>query len=125
VIRLHHVGYVVRDIDAYAEGFPGLDFERAVDDPVQEARLALYRAGPAYIELIAPSGPGAFTWAHLERSGEGLHHICYEGADEAAIEEILRERRMMKIRGPMHAPLFDRPVLFAMTRKKAIVEFLL
>jgi methylmalonyl-CoA/ethylmalonyl-CoA epimerase len=124
-MRLHHIGYVVRDIEAFAAGFPGLAFERDVEDPLQKARLALYRAAPAWIELIQPHGPEAFTWAHLERAGEGLHHICYEGADETAVEEILRERRMLKIRGPMHAPLFDRPVLFAMTRTKAIVEFLL
>jgi catechol 2,3-dioxygenase-like lactoylglutathione lyase family enzyme len=125
VIQIHHVGYVVRNIEAFAEGFPGLEFERSVDDPLQQARLALFRAGPAFVELIEPAGPGAFTWAHLERAGEGLHHICYEGGDEATVDTIIRERRMLRIRGPMHAPLFDRPVLFAMTRKKAIVEFLL
>ncbi len=124
-MRLHHVGYVVRDIQAYAVGIPGLVFARAVDDPLQHARLALYDAGGAYVELIQPEGPDAFTWAHLERCGEGMHHICYEGPDEAGVERLIAERRMLKIRGPIHAPLFDRPVLFAMTRKKAIVEFLL
>ena len=124
-MRLHHVGYVVRDIDAYARGFPGLEFEKAVDDPLQRARLALYSAGSAYIELIQPEGPDAFTWAHLERAGEGMHHVCYEGVAEQEVDTVLSRYRMLKIRGPMHAPLFDRPVLFAMTRKKAIVEFLL
>jgi len=41
------------------------------------------------------------------------------------VDAVLSGYRMLKVRGPMHAPLFDRPVLFAMTRKKAIVEFLL
>ena len=124
-MRLHHVGYVVREIEAYAAGIPGLAFARAVDDPLQHARLALYDAGGTWVELIQPEGPDAFTWAHLERCGEGMHHICYEGADEAGVEALIAEHRMLKIRGPIHAPLFDRPVLFAMTRKKAIVEFLL
>lgn len=124
-MRLHHVGYVVREIEAYAAGIPGLVFARAVDDPLQHARLALYDAGGTWVELIQPEGPDAFTWAHLERCGEGMHHICYEGADEAGVEALIAEHRMLKIRGPIHAPLFDRSVLFAMTRKKAIVEFLL
>ncbi|HYJ31067.1 MAG TPA: VOC family protein [Allosphingosinicella sp.] len=124
-MRLHHVGYVVRDIEAFAEGFPGLALERTVDDPLQRARLALYEAGGTYVELIQPEGPGAFTWAHLERAGEGMHHVCYEGVGAEEVDELLARHRMLKIRGPMHAPLFDRPVLFAMTRKKAIVEFIL
>ena len=124
-MRLHHVGYVVRDMEAYAQTFPGLRFERAVDDPLQQARLALYDAGGCYVELIQPNGPGAFTWAHLERSGEGMHHICYEGIRGAELDALLLEHRMLKVRGPMHAPLFDREVMFAMTRKKALVEFLL
>jgi len=32
---------------------------------------------------------------------------------------------MLKLRGPMPAILFGRDVVFAMTRQKAIVEFLL
>lgn len=124
-LKLNHIGYVVRDLEIYARGFPGLRFERMVDDPLQHARLALYDAGGAFVELIQPDGPEAFTWAHLERAGEGMHHLCYEGVGDKDIDDLLAAHRMLKIRGPMHAPLFGRPVLFAMTRRKAIVEFIL
>jgi methylmalonyl-CoA/ethylmalonyl-CoA epimerase len=126
VIRVHHVGYVVRDLDLYAASLPGLHLEKEVIDPVQNARIALFQVGDASrIELIQPLGETSFTWAHLDRSGEGLHHICYEGIAADAIDDYLRRHRLMRVRGPVHAILFDRDVIFAVTRQRAIVEFIL
>jgi methylmalonyl-CoA/ethylmalonyl-CoA epimerase len=126
VIRLHHVGYVVRDLDEYAASLPGLDLEKEVVDPTQNARIALYAVGDgSRIELIQPLDESAFTWAHLKRAGEGLHHVCYEGLDRGAIDDYFRVHRLMRVRGPVHAVLFDRDVVFAVTRRRAIVEFIL
>jgi methylmalonyl-CoA/ethylmalonyl-CoA epimerase len=126
LIRIHHIGYVVRDLDAFAASMPGLTQIADVVDPLQHARLALYTAGDgSMIELIQPENKQAFTWAHLERSGEGLHHICYEGIAADAIDGLLRRHRLMRIRGPIPAVLFGRDVLFAVSRQKAIIEFLL
>lgn len=125
---LHHVGYVVRDIEAYARGLPGLELVREVEDPLQQARLALYGVGGSsapYVELIQPLTAEAFTWQHIDRVGEGLHHICYGGLDEARVMALIRQHRMLKVRGPIPAVLFERDVIFAVTQKKAIVEFVL
>lgn len=127
MMRLHHVGYVVRDIEQFAAGMPGLALEKAVEDPLQHARLALYRVGEgvgAFVELVQPHGPEAFTWAALER-GEGMHHVCYEGVSEAEVGELMLQHRMLKVRGPIHAPLFGRQVIFGITRQRALLEFLL
>ncbi len=126
MIRVHHVGYVVRDLDAYAASLPGLVLEKEVVDPVQDARIALYTVGDASrIELIQPLSEKAFTWAHIARAGEGLHHVCYEGVGASEIDAYLRQYRMLRVRGPIPAILFDRDVVFAVTRQRAIVEFIL
>lgn len=127
-MHLHHVGYVVRDIEAYASGMPGLSLEKTVEDPLQNARLSLYRLGDApgpSIELIQPLSPDAFTWAYIERAGEGLHHICYGGLSESEVMQLIRDKRMLKVRGPIPAILFERDVIFAVTQKRAILEFVL
>jgi methylmalonyl-CoA/ethylmalonyl-CoA epimerase len=125
-MQVHHVGYVVRDIDGFAASLPGLVLENEVEDPLQNARLSVYRVGGASrIELIQPHGPGAFTWAYLEKNGDGPHHICYAGIAANALDDVLAKHRMMKIRGPMPAVLFGREVVFAVTRQRAIVEFML
>lgn len=125
-MRIHHVGYVVKDIAVFAASFPGILLEREVYDPLQKARLALYAVGDgSRLEFIAPEGPESFTWGFLERSGPGLHHLCYEGLSAQEVEHTIGRHRLLKLRGPMHAILFDREVIFAMTRQKSIVEFLL
>jgi methylmalonyl-CoA/ethylmalonyl-CoA epimerase len=125
-MRIHHLGYVVRNIESFQASLPGLILEKAVDDPLQNARLALYSVGDgSRVELIQPHDETAFTWAHLDRAGEGLHHICYEGVTHDVLDDILKRHRLFKIRGPMHAVLFDRDVVFAVTRQRSILEFIL
>ncbi|MFZ6864529.1 VOC family protein [Undibacterium sp. Ji67W] len=125
-MKVNHVGYVVKDIERYAATMPGLTLKKELEDPLQHARLALYSVGDgAFIELIQPHGPEAFTWGHLTRSGEGMHHVCYEGLNESDVASLMLQHRMLKVRGPIYAPLFDRQVIFGITRNHAIVEFLL
>ena len=125
-MRINHIGYVVRDLVQYAGAMPGLVQKKIVEDPLQHALLGLYQAGDgAFIELIQPYGPEAFTWGHLARSGEGMHHVCYEGLTESEVMELMRLHKMLKVRGPIFAPLFDRYVIFGIARNRAIVEFLL
>jgi Glyoxalase/Bleomycin resistance protein/Dioxygenase superfamily len=125
-VRIHHIGYVVRNAEEYRKSLPGLCLLKSVVDPIQNAEISLYEVGTgSLVELVQPLSPGAFTWDHLERSGEGLHHICYEGVKADELDIILRQHRLFKIRGPIHATLFDRDVVFAATRQRAIVEFLL
>ena len=123
---VNHVGYVVRSIDNFRQTLPPLNLIKAVDDPVQRARIALLGlSGGSAIELIQPVDSESFTWNFLEKYGEGIHHVCYEGYSIEELEVIFRERRMIKIRGPIPAPLFDRDVIFAMTKSRAIVEFII
>lgn len=126
-MKINHVGYVVRDMEKYALSFPEMTRLHYVHDPLQHAMLGLYSPGDGscLIELIQPEGSDAFTWGHLQRNGEGLHHICYEGLSMQDVEKLILDRRMIRVRGPMYAPLFERDVIFAVTRQRAIVEFLL
>jgi hypothetical protein len=127
VIGIHHVGYVVKNIEQYSQSMPGLSLEKSVEDPMQRATLALYSVGNGncLIELIQPHDEKAYTWAHLQRNGEGMHHICYCGLDADAVVKLITAHRMLKVLGPIPAVLFDRPVIFAVTRTRALVEFLL
>lgn len=124
-MKLHHIGYVVRSIESSAAGFPGLKLVNKVFDPVQRAELALYALDNVHLEFVQPSDPESFTWRFLEKTGGGYHHICYEVGSLDAIVAIIRDQRMVKILGPVPAVLFGgRQVVFAYSRNKEIVEFL-
>lgn len=90
--QIHHVAYVVADIDAalplYTErlGMPLEVREVLADQGVEAVSLA---AGRGHVELIQPLDPGCSVGRFLKRRGEGLHHVAFEVPDiEAALAEL-------------------------------------
>ena len=83
VIRIHHVGVVVRDAEAAAEDFRiGLGVEVvALEDYQGTARVAFLRVGETLLELIEPLSNES-PWAEALRDrGEGAHHFALEVID--------------------------------------------
>lgn len=124
--KIHHVGYVVEDIENFKNSFVHMNLVNSIVDVLQDAKIELLTIGcGSFIELIQPLSPRAFTWNFMKKNKQALHHICYEGYSLKEVEQLLTETKMVKIRGPMPAILFDRDVIFAMTRTRAIVEFII
>jgi methylmalonyl-CoA epimerase len=79
--QIHHVAYVVSDIDAalplYTEqfGMPLEIREVLADQGVEAAALGV---GRGHIELIQPLDPDNSVGRFLERRGEGIHHVAFE-----------------------------------------------
>ena len=126
-MKLHHIGYVVKDIEQYEKG---LLFEKKVKelfDPVQNSRMALYsNFNESFIELIQPVSEQSFTYNFLQKNGSGYHHLCYELASRDELAAIAREQKFILIKGPLPAILFDnREVWFYFTRNKQIIEFVI
>jgi methylmalonyl-CoA/ethylmalonyl-CoA epimerase len=125
VISIHHIGYVVPDIDLFAQAMPGAALELDVVDPLQKARISVYNVGNlSKIELIQPLCSESFTWSFLGKGG-GLHHVCYEGLSISNVYDYLSKYKLLRVRGPMFAVAFDRQVLFAVNRHRFLFEFLL
>ncbi len=91
VIRIHHIGVIVRDADVAAEAYrDGLGLEAlAVEDYQGAARVALLRAGDTLLHLIQPLRDDTVWAAALRDRGEGPHHFALEVADLAAALEAL------------------------------------
>lgn len=91
---LDHVGIAVADLDVAVEwyrsalGAQVTHRERIEPDGVEEALL---RVGSSYIQLLTPTRPDSPVAKHLERKGEGIHHVGYRVADCAAALEAARE----------------------------------
>ncbi len=82
--KIDHVALVVRNIDdvlrLYRDVF-GLRAGHVFTLKDQRVKAALLRLGEAELELIAPTDAESGVAKFLERSGEGLHHVCYESDD--------------------------------------------
>jgi methylmalonyl-CoA epimerase len=81
---IHHVGYVVADLDA---GMPAyrdvLDMPVVVREvmPDQGVEAALLGVGPSYVELIAPVTEDTGVARFLAKRGPGMHHVAFAVAD--------------------------------------------
>ncbi len=111
ILRLHHVGYATRDIDAIAPTYVArFGYELSTDvihDPLQTALVQFLKLPneQSYLEFVAPDGPESKLAAVVKRGG-GLNHLCYtSGPLEDAIAE-LEAGEMKLISDPKPAVAF-------------------
>ena len=92
VTRVHHVGVVVRSIDAaYALFRDALGLRVVKEETIEDqgVRAALLDLGNGYLELLEPVVPETGIARYLEKRGEGLHHVCLEvDGIEAALSQL-------------------------------------
>jgi len=124
-VIINHIGYIVESIEVFSENLFQYDVVSKKYDPIQKANLALYKYENIFVELIEPLSSESFTWRFLKESRSNYHHLCYEVASVDEACDIIKKSKMVKVFGPVPAVLFDgRLVLFAFSRNKEIVEFL-
>lgn len=90
-LRLHHVGYVVRDISAAAETYHAMGFFDGERHEIPEQKIVAltFRAGPGWMELIQATDPEGPIAAYMAKRGEGVHHVAYQVDDiEAKLAEL-------------------------------------
>ena len=82
---IHHIGWVVRSIDASRHHFEtALGLEMRSDEVFPNLRVAFFGSSGAMVELIEPLTDDS-NWARfLARRGEGLHHLALRVDDVAA-----------------------------------------
>jgi methylmalonyl-CoA/ethylmalonyl-CoA epimerase len=127
--RLHHIGYLVRDL-LEAEVFRtrlGYVIESdVVEDPVQTAFVQFVRQpqSASLIELVTPTGQESKLSRALAKGG-GLHHLCYEVDDIDAACSHLRDKQMLALSDPTPAVAFSgRRIAWFMDRGAMLVELL-
>lgn len=90
-LSLHHVGIIVRDLEAAVTRYGELGFGEAerFHAPDQGVEIATFRAGPGYVELISPTVDEGGLVRFLETRGESVHHVAYEVPDvRRALEQL-------------------------------------
>jgi len=126
-MKLHHVGFIVKDIDIYLSKMIYEAKIAEVVDPLQNARLCLYKNySDSFIELIQPLNEEAYTWNSLIKNGDHFAHFCYSVNNEDELESTADKHNLLNILGPIPAKLFNgKNVYFYYTRNRQVVEFLI
>jgi methylmalonyl-CoA/ethylmalonyl-CoA epimerase len=129
--KLHHVGFVLADIEAGIAGFVkslAARWEgRIYEDPYQQVKVTFLttRVGDAQIELVAPIGDTSPVAQFLHKTGGGMHHVCFEVADLAESMTELRKRGAIIAKRPKPAVAFGgRKIAWILTAEKMLIELL-
>ena len=130
-MRLHHVGFVVRDIQAeiqkFARSVSATWDSKIFHDPLQKVKVSFIQTacpGDAQIELVEPAAPDSPVLRFLNKGG-GLHHLCYEVADLGEHLSKMRKEGALVVKPPLPAVAFEnRPIAWVFTRQKLLLEFL-
>ncbi len=73
--RIHHINFLVRDLDAACGRFERLlgveAFER-IDHPPRGSTIARTRVGESWLVLVCPEDPESVPGRHLAEHGEGF-----------------------------------------------------
>ncbi len=125
---LHHIGYVVADMD---RGLRQFQDEGAVlevgptSDPIQKVICALLRLpdGSA-IELVAPIDPEDSPVSSRLRRGGGFDHLCFSVDDVEAALVAEDELGSMIVCEPVYAVTFDRTIGFVLRRSGMLIEYM-
>ena len=89
--RIHHVAVVVERMEPVLELWRdslGLELDVVEEMPADRVRIAFLPVGESKIELVEPTDDTTGVARFLAKSGEGVHHICFEVANLA--ETLLR-----------------------------------
>ncbi len=84
---IHHVGYVVADLDAalaQLAATTGAHVSVREVMPEQGVEAAMCATDGGLIELITPLDPEGAIARFMEKRGEGFHHVAFAVPDAAA-----------------------------------------
>lgn len=126
---MHHVGFVVKSIEASMPGFlesmHGTWDQKIFHDPIQSVKVAFLSTPgtDVQIELVEPAGDRNPVAAFLAKGG-GIHHVCYEVEDCATALASMRTRRAFIVKRPQPAVAFNgRRIAWVLTAERLLVEF--
>ena len=93
--KVNHIGIAVNSIEDAVKLYTdvlGLEVKGIEIVEEQKAKTAIIPVGETKIELIESTDPEGAIARHIERRGEGLHHLALEVSDIQSALETLKEK---------------------------------
>lgn len=127
-LKIHHIGYAVKDIDQGIESFKKLGYKvsHKTKDYDRKVLIAFAMNDDLAVELIAPMGVGSPIDNILAKNGPSPYHICYEVADIGASCDELKREGWLILGKPSAAPGIickgNAEVVFLYNKNVGIIE---
>lgn len=125
-MQIHHIGYLVKNIEKSVSTFKALGYKLTVDPTWDEGREAFicFLDNDGYcVELIAPS-KGSALYPLLKQYNNAPYHICYICANLERTIEDLKADRFLLFKEPASAPVIGKTarVAFLISARVGMIE---
>lgn len=127
-MKIHHIGYCVRDLKRSITEFEKLGFSVSGDTTVDQSRqviIQFMKMDASLIELISPVSKNSPVSQLLNKGGEMPYHLCYQVDDiDAAIEQLVNDRYKI-VQPPASAVVLqEKKVAFLFKNGVGVIELL-
>lgn len=115
--RINHVAVVVDDMEkslAFWHDALGMELQELRDVPAEQSQVAFLPLEGSEVELVRPTTGDSGIAKYLAKRGPGMHHICLEVDDLAAMLAQMRAKGVRLIN--------EQPRVAADGRKYAFVH---
>lgn len=94
-MRIDHIGIAVKNLEEAVKFYRdilGLELVKIEEVPEERVRIAMFRVGESYVELLQGTDSESAVTKFVEKRGEGIHHIAIHVDDVDAATERLRSK---------------------------------
>ncbi len=93
--KINHIALLVGDLDGPLDFWRdalGMELSYVHDVPGEQAQIAFLPVGDSEIELVRPTTTDSGLARYLDKRGPGMHHLCLEVDDIAAMLAKLKSK---------------------------------
>ena len=124
ITKINHIGIAVNSIDdmlkLYTEGL-GLKLKGIEIVEEQKVRTAIITVGESKIELLESTDPEGPIGKHIEKRGEGLHHLALEVNNVREALEIIKKKGIALIDQEPRRGVEDSSIAFLHPRESKVL----
>ena len=128
MMRVHHIGYLVKHLDKSRDSFLSLGFQvmgETVYDAYRDTDILFLQKDGYTVELVSPRSDASVVGRLIKTYKNAPYHLCYETDDFEQERKRLEASGFLLIDPPAPAPALDgRLVCFLMSAKTGILELL-
>lgn len=114
--KIEHIGIAVKDIgDAawFYQEVLGCQVSEEMDIPERKLKIAFIDVSGVKLEFLMPTDNDSVVARHIEKRGEGIHHICFQ------VDDVEKAAAELTDKG---AELVDRPRMGAEGKRIVFIK---
>ncbi len=123
---IHHIGYIVQNLEESINGFLNLGFSlnsSIIYDEIRKARICFLSNGGYCIELVAPDNEQSPIYGLLKKYKNCPYHICYCSNDLQKDIDTLCSKGWLLFSSPQSAPAIkNKNVVFLYNLSVGMIE---